>query len=64
LTQYQPLELNAHIGIGKPWDLDRMNGGVTILSPYMKEEVGEWYKGTANAVYQNIHFVDKILLNM
>lgn len=60
LTQYQPLELNAHIGIGKPWDLDRMNGGVTILSPYMKEEVGEWYKGTANAVYQNIHFVDKI----
>jgi len=60
LTQYQPLELNAHIGIGKPWDLDRMNGGVTILSPYVKEEVGEWYKGTANAVYQNIHFVDKI----
>ncbi|MDP4181920.1 MAG: glucose-1-phosphate adenylyltransferase [Bacillota bacterium] len=60
LTQYQPLELNAHIGIGKPWDLDRMNGGVTILSPYLKEEVGEWYKGTANAVYQNIHFVDKI----
>ncbi len=60
LTQYQPLELNAHIGIGKPWDLDRMNGGVTILSPFIKEEVGEWYKGTANAVYQNIHFVDKI----
>ncbi len=60
LTQYQPLELNAHIGIGKPWDLDRMNGGVTVLSPYLKEEVGEWYKGTANAVYQNIHFVDKV----
>lgn len=60
LTQYQPLELNAHIGIGKPWDLDRMNGGVTILSPFQKEGVGEWYKGTANAVYQNIHFVDKV----
>ncbi|MCX7922707.1 MAG: glucose-1-phosphate adenylyltransferase [Clostridia bacterium] len=60
LTQYQPLKLNAHIGIGKPWDMDRISGGVTILSPYLKEEVGEWYKGTANAVYQNIHYVDKI----
>lgn len=59
LTQYQPLKLNSHIGIGKPWDLDRMNGGATILSPYMKEEAGEWYKGTANAVYQNIDYVDK-----
>jgi len=60
LTQYQPLKLNSHIGIGKPWDLDRMNGGVTILSPYVKEESGEWFKGTANAVYQNIDYVDKL----
>jgi glucose-1-phosphate adenylyltransferase len=59
LTQYQPLKLNSHIGIGKPWDMDRMNGGVTILSPFMKEETGEWYKGTANAITQNIDFVDK-----
>ncbi|MCX7745719.1 MAG: glucose-1-phosphate adenylyltransferase [Clostridia bacterium] len=58
LTQYQPLKLNSHIGIGKPWDLDRMSGGVTILSPYVKEEVGEWYKGTANAVCQNINYID------
>src|SRR5690554_4533399 len=54
LTQYQPLKLNNHIGIGKPWDMDRMNGGVTILSPFMKEDSGEWYKGTANAISQNI----------
>lgn len=59
LTQYQPLELNGHIGIGKPWDMDRINGGVTILSPYLKADIGEWYKGTANAVFQNIHYVDK-----
>lgn len=59
LTQYQPLKLNSHIGIGKPWDLDRRSGGVTILSPYLKGEAGEWYKGTANAVYQNINYVDK-----
>lgn len=60
LTQYQPLKLNSHIGIGKPWDMDRMNGGVTILSPYMKESSGEWYKGTANAISQNIDYVDKL----
>lgn len=59
LTQYQPLKLNSHIGIGKPWDMDRIDGGVTILSPYMKSEMGEWFKGTANAVYQNIHYIDK-----
>ncbi len=59
-TQYQPLELNTHIGIGKPWDLDRINGGVTILSPFLKADMGEWFKGTANAVCQNIHYVDKI----
>lgn len=59
MTQYQPLELNAHIGIGKPWDLDRINGGVTVLSPYQKSGNSEWFKGTANAVYQNIHYIDK-----
>ncbi|HOA55421.1 MAG TPA: glucose-1-phosphate adenylyltransferase [Clostridiales bacterium] len=60
LTQYQPLKLNNHIGIGKPWDMDRMNGGVTILSPFMKEDSGEWYKGTANAISQNIDYVDEM----
>ena len=60
LTQYQPLRLNNHIGIGKPWDLDRMNGGVTILAPYMRTERGEWYSGTADAVFQNIHYVDEM----
>lgn len=59
LTQYQPLKLNSHIGIGKPWDMDRIDGGVTILSPYLKAEIGEWFKGTANAVYQNIHYIDR-----
>ncbi len=59
LTQYQPLKLNSHIGIGKPWDLDRMQGGATILSPYLKEDLGEWYKGTANAVFQNIQYIEK-----
>ena len=58
LTQYKPLELNAHIGIGEPWDLDRKNGGVRILPPYQEEKGGNWYKGTANAIYQNIEFVD------
>lgn len=60
LTQYQPLKLNSHIGIGKPWDMDRMHGGVTILSPYMTENSSEWYKGTANAISQNIDYVDKL----
>jgi glucose-1-phosphate adenylyltransferase len=60
LTQYQPLQLNSHLGIGKPWDLDRVNGGITILAPYMKTEKGEWYSGTADAVYQNIHYVDEM----
>ncbi|GFP78393.1 glucose-1-phosphate adenylyltransferase [Clostridium fungisolvens] len=58
LTQYQPLELNSHIGIGSPWDLDRRDGGVAILPPYQEERGGNWYKGTANAIYQNIPFVD------
>ncbi|NLN66467.1 MAG: glucose-1-phosphate adenylyltransferase [Clostridiaceae bacterium] len=60
LTQYRPLQLNHHIGIGKPWDMDRMNGGVTILSPFTKQQKGEWYSGTADAVYQNIHYVDEL----
>jgi glucose-1-phosphate adenylyltransferase len=60
LTQYQPQKLNSHIGIGKPWDMDRMRGGVTILSPYLRAEVGEWYKGTANAVFQNIDYIEKM----
>lgn len=60
LTQYQPLTLNQHIGIGTPWDLDRRNGGVAILAPHMKEgENGHWYSGTANAIYQNIGYIDQ-----
>ena len=58
LTQYKPLELNAHIGIGDPWDLDRRDGGVSILPPYQNEDGGMWYKGTANAIYQNIEYID------
>ncbi len=58
LTQYQPLRLNTHIGIGMPWDLDRNNGGVTILSPYEKSAGSDWYSGTANAIYQNIDYID------
>lgn len=59
LTQYQPLELNDYIGNGQPWDLDRQNGGVHILSPYQQIQGSEWYKGTANAIYQNINFIDR-----
>ena len=59
LTQYQPLRLNQHIGIGIPWDLDKKNGGVTILAPHVKTgDSGEWFNGTANAIYQNIDFID------
>lgn len=58
LTQYQPLRLNTHIGIGIPWDLDRNNGGVTVLSPYEKSESSEWYTGTANAIYQNLNYME------
>ena len=57
LTQYQPLELNTYIGNGQPWDLDRSNGGVAILPPYMTSTSGAWYKGTANAIYQNMNFI-------
>lgn len=59
LTQYQPLELNRYLGIGTPWGLDRRDGGMTILPPYMQKEGGSWYKGTANAIYQNIGFVER-----
>lgn len=59
LTQYQPLVLNTYIGIGTPWDLDRKNGGVTVLPPYMEQNGGDWYKGTANAIYRNISFVEQ-----
>lgn len=59
LTQYKPLELNTYIGNGQSWDLDVNDGGVYILPPYMREKEGEWYKGTANAIYQNIEFIDK-----
>ncbi|MBO5371192.1 MAG: glucose-1-phosphate adenylyltransferase [Lachnospiraceae bacterium] len=58
LIQYQPLRLNTHIGIGIPWDLDRNHGGVTILSPYEKSDSSEWYTGTANAIYQNLSYMD------
>ena len=57
LTQYQPLELNTYIGSGQPWDMDRSNGGVYVLPPYTSAEKGEWYKGTANAIYQNLSFI-------
>lgn len=59
LTQYQPLELNTYIGNGQPWDLDRNDGGVYVLPPYVSAEKGEWYKGTANAIYQNIGFISR-----
>lgn len=60
LTQYQPLILNSHIGMGKAWDLDRGQDGVTLLSPYVDVEGGEWFKGTANAIYQNMYYVDQM----
>ena len=59
LTQFKPQALNSHIGIGTPWDLDRVHGGVAMLPPYMSEQGGDWYKGTANAVYQNLTFCDQ-----
>ena len=58
LTQYRPLELNSYIGSGQPWDLDGSNGGVHILPPYQSNQGATWYKGTANAIYQNIGFID------
>ena len=59
LTQYQPLVLNEYIGNGQPWDLDRLHGGVHVLPPYQQASGSDWYKGTANAIYQNIGFIDQ-----
>ena len=59
LTQYQPLVLNEYIGNGEPWDLDRVYGGVRVLPPYQGQKSSEWYKGTANAIYQNINFINR-----
>lgn len=59
LTQYQPLDLNTYVGNGQPWDLDGIDGGVFVLPPYMSAEKGEWYKGTANAIYQNLNFISR-----
>ena len=58
LTQYEPLILNSYIGNGSSWDLDRNKGGVTVLPPYVHDEGASWYKGTANAVYHNINYID------
>jgi glucose-1-phosphate adenylyltransferase len=59
LTQYQPLELNEYIGNGQPWDLDRLEGGVHVLPPFQRRRGADWYKGTANAIYQNISFIER-----
>ncbi len=59
LTQYQPLVLNEYIGSGQPWDLDSMNAGVRVLPPYQRNRKSDWYKGTANAIYQNIQYIDR-----
>lgn len=59
LTQYRPLELNRYIGSGQPWDLDLTNGGVFVLPPYQTAKSGEWYRGTANAIFQNINFIEQ-----
>ncbi len=59
LTQYQPLVLNEYIGNGQPWDLDRANGGVSVLPPYQGKKSADWYKGTANAIYQNLQFINR-----
>ena len=61
LTQYEPMELNAYIGTGASWDLDSINGGAFVLPPYVKGKKGEWYSGTANAIYQNIPFIDEYM---
>ncbi len=59
LTQYRPRSLNDHIGIGRPWDLDRQGGGVTLLQPYLGHESSDWYRGTADAVFQNIYYLEE-----
>ncbi len=60
LTQYKPWVLNKHIGVGKHWDLDNSYGGISLLPPYMSEDGGDWYKGTADAIYQNLAFLDNL----
>src|SRR3954447_22821891 len=59
LTQYRPRSLNDHIGIGRPWDLDREGSGITLLQPYLGRESSDWYRGTADAVYQNLYFIEE-----
>jgi len=59
LTQYRPRSLNDHIGSGRPWDLDRQGGGVSLLQPYLGREISDWYRGTADAVYQNLYFIEE-----
>src|SRR5436309_3211807 len=59
LTQYRPRSLNDHIGRGRPWDLDRTDGGVYLLQPYTGREEADWYRGTADAIYQNLYFVEQ-----
>ena len=59
LTQYEPMELNAYIGTGQPWDLDRNNGGVFVLPPYVSSSSERWYAGTADAIYQNMTFIER-----
>ena len=59
LTQYQPLALNEYIGNGQPWDLDRVLGGIMVLPPYQASKRADWYKGTANAIFQNINFIER-----
>ena len=60
LTQYKPFQLNTHIGIGTPWDYDRNTGGLRILPPFMSEDGGRWYTGTANAIYENIDYIEDL----
>ena len=60
LTQYRPLQLNNYLGTGNAWDLDTKKGGVFILPPYAREKGADWYKGTADAIYQNLNFIDII----
>ena len=64
LTQYQPLVLNEYIGNGQPWDLDGMHSGVNCLSPYQAVDGADWYSGTANAIFQNINYIDRMTPNM
>ena len=61
LTQFRPLSLNQHIGVGKPWDLDRLRGGIRVLQPYTGGRNSNWYRGTADAIYQNIDFINDVL---